>query len=426
MQIIGIDIGTTSICGIAMDTELGVVLRSKTVNSYAFIEGNKPFEKLQSPEKIISLAKEILDSLICKETVAVGVTGQMHGIVYTDKNGKAISPLYTWQDERGNQQYKGTTYAEYLGSFSGYGNVTDFYNCENGLRPQEAIAYCTIHDYFVMQLCGLKRPLIHASDAASFGLYDLQNNRFDYEVNADIVTDYCIAGTYQNIPVSIAVGDNQASVFSTLADEENVLLNVGTGSQVSIISDHIVESDNIETRPYFENKFLVVGAALCGGRAYSILKDFYAQILGYVTEVTEEQVYAIMSRMLSSIENTSLKVDTRFAGTRKNAHITGSITGITTENFTPAEITLGVLDGMASELYGMYRQMQTLKSGVVGSGNGIRKNKHFVKIAEAKFGTAMKIPAHMEEAAVGAALFAAIACGIFKNAHEAQQLIRYI
>lgn len=38
----------------------------------------------------------------------------------------------------------------------------------------------------------------------------------------------------------------------------------------------------------------------------------------------------------------------------------------------------------------------------------------------------MKIPAHMEEAAVGAALFAAIACGIFKNAHEAQQLIRYI
>lgn len=187
-----------------------------------------------------------------------------------------------------------------------------------------------------------------------------------------------------------------------------------------------MESDNIETRPYFENKFLVVGAALCGGRAYSILKDFYAQILGYVTEVTEEQVYAIMSRMLSSIENTSLKVDTRFAGTRKNAHITGSITGITTENFTPAEITLGVLDGMASELYGMYRQMQTLKSGVVGSGNGIRKNKHFVKIAEAKFGIAMKIPAHMEEAAVGAALFAAIACGIFKNAHEAQQLIRYI
>lgn len=95
--------------------------------------------------------------------------------------------------------------------------------------------------------------------------------------------------------------------------------------------------------------------------------------------MTEEQVYAIMSRMLSSIENTSLKVDTRFAGTRKNAHITGSITGITTENFTPAEITLGVLDGMASELYGMYRQMQTLKSGVVGSGNGIRQEQTFCK-----------------------------------------------
>ncbi len=426
MQIIGIDIGTTSICGIAMDAERGIVLRSETVNSYAFIEENEPFEKLQSPEKIVSLAMGILDSLICGETVAIGVTGQMHGIVYTDENGKAISPLYTWQDERGNQPYKGTTYAKYLGSFSGYGNVTDFYNRENGLRPQEAVAYCTIHDYFVMRLCSLKRPLIHASDAASFGLYDLQNNRFDYEVNADIVTDYHMAGTYHNIPVSVAIGDNQASVFSTLEDEENVLLNVGTGSQVSVISDHIVEGDNIETRPYFENKFLVVGAALCGGRAYSVLKDFYAQILGHVTQVKEEQIYAIMSSMLSAIERTSLTVDTRFAGTRKNAHITGSITGITTENFTPAEMTLGVLDGMVSELYGLYRQMRIRKSGMVGSGNGIRKNEHFVKIAQAKFGTEMKIPAHMEEAAVGAAFFAAIASGIFGNASEAQQFIRYI
>lgn len=281
-------------------------------------------------------------------------------------------------------------------------------------------------DYFVMQLCGLKRPLIHVSDAASFGLYDLQNKRFDYEVNADIVTDHYIAGIYRNIPVSIAVGDNQASVFSTLADEENVLLNIGTGSQISIISDRIIKGENIETRPYFENKFLVVGAALCGGRAYSALKDFYAQILGYVTEVTEEQVYAIMSSALSSIENTSLKVDTRFAGTRNNAHITGSITGITTEIFTPAEITLGVLDSMVSELYGMYRQMQTLKSGVVGSDNGIRKNAHLVKVVETRFGTAMIIPAHMEEAAVGAAFFAAISCKIFRNAQEAQHLIRYV
>lgn len=35
--------------------------------------------------------------------------------------------------------------------------------------------------------------------------------------------------------------------------------------------------------------------------------------------------------------------------------------------------TLGVLDSMVSELYGMYRQMQTLKSGVVGSGKPVMR-----------------------------------------------------
>ena len=51
---------------------------------------------------------------------------------------------------------------KYLNSFSGYGNVTDFYNKENGLRPEKAKYFCTIHDYFVMHLTGLTKPVIKA------------------------------------------------------------------------------------------------------------------------------------------------------------------------------------------------------------------------------------------------------------------------
>ncbi|MBO5909404.1 MAG: hypothetical protein J6Q67_06505, partial [Clostridia bacterium] len=109
MQIIGIDIGTTSICGVVIDAKTGKVLKSKTVNSDAFIKSDKNFEKIQSADKIIKLATEISESFISKETVSIGVTGQMHGIVYTDKDGNAVSPLYTWQDLRGNEPYKNTT-----------------------------------------------------------------------------------------------------------------------------------------------------------------------------------------------------------------------------------------------------------------------------------------------------------------------------
>lgn len=425
MQAIGIDIGTTSICGIVIDISDGKIIKSVTKNSNAFIDSCAEWEKIQSVNKIIEQAFEIINGFVNEKTTVIGVTGQMHGIVYIDKDGNAISPLYTWQDERGNLQYKGTTYAKYLNSCSGYGNVTDFYNRENGIRPENAVTYCTIHDYFVMKLCGLKSPIIHTSDAASFGCYDLKTNSFTYDYFPEITGDYRIAGKYKDIPVSIAIGDNQASVFSAISEDE-ILINVGTGSQVSVVSDKISEGINIETRPYFENKYLIVGAALCGGRAYSILKDFYSEIIGYTTNIDEGAVYDIMNKMLAKTEKPTLKADTRFAGTRADNKISGSVTGITTQNFKPGELVYAVLDGMVSELYGMYGEMKVKRCGVVGSGNGIRKNSALVKIAEEKFISKMKIPVHLEEAAVGAALFGLIANGNFKNAVEAKKLIKYL
>ena len=425
MKAIGIDIGTTSVCGVVVDVESGKLLDSRTKNSNAFLNGCAEWEKIQSVEKIMSVATEILDDFIDEDIAVIGVTGQMHGIVYTDECGNAVSPLYIWQDGRGNMPYKETTYAKYLNSFSGYGNVTDFYNRENGKRPENVVSYCTIHDYFVMQLCGLRKPLMHSSDAASFGCYDLQKNKFNYDCNVDITADYCIAGEYKGIPVSVAIGDNQASVFSTLANEENILLNIGTGSQVSIISDTPVVADNIETRPYFEGKYLIVGSALCGGRAYSLLKNFYSEIFGYIENTDDDKVYEIMNRMLEKADKSELKVDTRFAGTRQNPELCGSISGITTENFNPSQLTLGVLEGMATELFDMYSLMYCEKCGIVGSGNGIRKNPTLVKVFEDMFNSEMKIPKHLEEAAFGAALFGLVSCGVFENANEAQKLIKY-
>lgn len=418
MNIVGIDIGTTSICGISLDADTGKIIKSYTKNSEAFIKTPNAWEKIQSVEKIMEVAKDILEKIIDADTAVIGVTGQMHGIVYTDKDANAISPLYTWQDGRGNLEYKGTTYAEYLKSNTGYGAVTDFYNRINGIRPENAVSYCTIHDYLVMKLCELKMPVIHESDSKSFGECDMFVNP------AEVVSGYNIAGKYKGIPVGVAIGDNQASVFSTVSDEDSILLNVGTGSQISVISDIPVIGENIETRPYFDGKYLIVGAALCGGRAYSLLKDFYKSIINEFNDADSDAVYAMMNKISDETES-ELVIDTRFDGTRSDKSVTGSITGITTENFTPGRVTSGVLKGMIAELFGMYEKMGVKKTGLVGSGNGIRKNPALVRCAERMFGSEMKIPMHMEEAAYGAALFAGVSAGVFKNSEEAHKLIRY-
>ena len=132
-----------------------------------------------------------------------------------------------------------------------------------------------------------------------------------------------------------------------------------------------------------------------------------------------------MNRMIEKLDKSELTVDTRFAGTRSDTELCGSINGITTDNLTPSQLTLGMLEGMASELFEMFTQMKTKKCGIVGSGNGIRKNPALVKAFEQKFDSAMKIPEHLEEASVGAALFGLVSCGFFKNAKDAQKLIKY-
>ena len=239
MKAIGIDIGTTGISGVLLDGESGALLRAITKNSNAFVESAASYERIQSVDKILSVADGILEELLEDGVGVIGVTGQMHGILYYDKNGQAVSPLYTWQDHRAALPYGESTYAEHLGTRVGYGCATDFYNRENGIVPKEAVGFCTVYDYLVMCLARLKRAPIHTTSAASFGCFDLCKKTFTNGLHADIKDGYALAGSYRGIPISVGIGDNQASVLSTLTNEDFALLNVGTGSQISVVSGEI-------------------------------------------------------------------------------------------------------------------------------------------------------------------------------------------
>ena len=419
MRVVGIDIGTTSTCGISFDLDKQEAVNVITKNTNAFIKTDNPWKKIQSVKRITDISKEILDELLTDDTVSIGITGQMHGIVYTDRNGSAISPLYTWQDARGTLPYGDKTYCEHLDCPSGYGSVTDFYNRVNGIRSKEAVAYCTIGDYFAMYICGVKKPLIHITNSASFG------NK-DSLVSDAVITNGCeTVGTYKNIPVSVAIGDNQASVFASLKDENDVLVNIGTGSQVSLVTDTPIDCKSVEVRPYFDGKYLIVGAALCGGRAYAVLKDFYLGVLN-AANVAVHDVYSIMSTMIDEKSETTLKADTRFEGTRTDGTVRGSISNISTSNFTAPDLTYAVLCGIANELYEMYSDTKIKCKGIVASGNGIRFNRSLQRIVESRFGGKLKIPVCTEDAAFGAALFSLLSIQYFSSVKEVQSFVRYI
>ncbi|HEY3323013.1 MAG TPA: FGGY family carbohydrate kinase [Planctomycetota bacterium] len=234
MKFIGIDTGTTSICGVAMDMRTGKI-RSVYLDNASWIRSRRPWEHIQDPAKIESTVRWILGELLAaREPIAgIGLTGQMHGILYVRGDGAATGPLYTWQDGRGGLPLgRGArSYAEELSERTGYrlapgfGMVTHWYNLKNGLVPRDAHGFCTIHDYLVMRLAGRKTPLMDPTDAASLGVFDLKDNVFDRNaltdagIGLDLLPEVASSGTsagrHVGVPVYTGVGDNQASFLSS-------------------------------------------------------------------------------------------------------------------------------------------------------------------------------------------------------------------
>ncbi len=424
MKAIGLDIGTTAICGILLDLESGEVLKTESRKNDTFIKGCT-FEALQSPEKIIAKLNDILEALYTSDINVIGVTGQMHGIVYTDKDGNAVSPLYTWQDRRGDEPYCGITYALFLSSHSGYGNVTNFYNRVNSLIPEGAVHFCTIHDYAVMKLTGRKAPLVHISDAASFGCYDLGSQSFilNEPLLPETVNDAVTAGTWRGIPVAVAIGDNQASFIGCGCSEDDVLVNIGTGAQVSLSAKGKKAPLGMELRPLNGTQDILVGSSLCGGRAFAALEGFFGEVLE-MAGIERIPLYGAMEKSARCAVNTEMSFETLFRGTRSEPDRKASITNITEDNFTPGDMVYSCLKGISRELYNMYSECASA-SRLVASGNCVRKTALLREIIAEDFSMRLLVPHHCEEASFGAALFASVACGIYRSIKEAERIVQY-
>ena len=451
MNILGIDIGTTTVTCLMLDTRKKQVIGSCTLKNDSFIEG-KAFERLQDPEAIINTVKKGINEVCCDLSPdAIGVTGQMHGILYLDKAHKPCSPLMIWQDERGNEIYEnGETYAQYLTratgikAASGFGLTTHFYNLKNALVPENALMLCTIHDYLVSVLTNQK-PVTHSSDAGSLGFFDLEKLDFDEkalsiagidpEFLPEVFSETVVAGKTNcdflpdGIPVSVAIGDNQASFLGSVAEpEKSVLVNVGTGSQVSFVTKCTTCPEGGEIRHLTDDEYIFVGASLCGGRAYAILKNFFSLCADFLGG-SDDNLYQKMDELSEkALNNTNkLTVNCEFCGTRENPEKRGFIDNIGDDNFTPENLAFGVLKGVSTELCDMYKIASELSENtpekLVCSGNGLRKSDLWRRIFSNDFKLSAELPLHSEEAAVGSCVFACAASKIYTDINASRDAL---
>lgn len=442
---IGIDIGTTTVSATAYDLTNRSQPEACAVPHRSYVRSEGRSE--QAVSVILATAESLLDRMLeaYPHAVSIGITGQMHGIVYVDGAGCPVSELINWQDKRADEPLSGGESAceQILARTgcriaTGYGLATHYHGVQTGEIPSAAVGFCSIMDLFAMRLTGEVRPMTHTSVAASFGLFDVERGAFmtdavralgmDPAFLPRVTGESCVVGTYRGIPVAVAIGDNQASVLGSIRENgRSLLVNVGTGSQVSAVGGYRAVSGDVELRPFIEGRYLICGSALCGGFAYGMLERFFREYAASAG-LAEASQYEVMNRLAAEAYGRGeegLTVDTCFAGKRSDPDRRGAILGIDRQNFTPSALILGVLRGMCEELYGLYDAFGEARSHVVASGGGVKRNAILQRILADRFGMTVSLLDMEEEAAVGAALFSALAAGKLSYGDGFAEFIRY-
>lgn len=471
---LGVDLGTTSITAVIVDTGSREVVAHEVVENDAEVtsaddraKGRSEWDIEQMARTALGAAAAVVERADGPEVAAIGVTGQQHGMILLDADSQPVGPFIGWQDARCQEPLEdgrstidrmlelGGDGFQHSGCVPaiGYMASTLFWLTRRNLVPPGAVA-CFAPDYLVSRLCG-EPPTADPTNAAGAGVYHVAEGRWNAElisalglqesqfprvrpscqVAGELRTDAShVTGLPGGLPVAVGCGDNQASFAGSVGDHANsVLVNIGTGGQISAFVEEPVRSPNLDLRPFLGEGFLLVGAGLCGGRSYRALRDFIERVGRDVYGLTDVTgLYDRLTDLAQAVPPGAdgLRCQPIFAGTRREPERRARWQGMSEANFAPGHLARALLEGLAEQFQLLYGDMLDVGVGdrgtLVGSGNGIRKNRLLREILAQRFDLPLNVARHTEEAAVGAALTAAVAAGEFADIGAASRhFVRY-
>lgn len=432
---LGIDIGTTSVAAVVIGRSSNERLFALSKNHEAgILLSDGIFE--QDSHKVFSTLISIISDIpsdIKEKITSIGVTGQMHGVILF--NNQKSSNLVTWQDKRASKSGK----LSEINQINGCEHLKDgfafttLYMIKDQFPDYE---HCgTIQDYFVWLLTGKpERVSIDFTDAASWGIYNLNTNIWDDDaisklgIPKGILPQIVPCGTKvgvlsdewanklgltSKIPVTAAIGDNQASIIGS--SDDGLILTIGTGNQLSVVLEREVAfslepKPTYELRPFINNKLLAVSAPLSGGSSWKFLVDsirMWIKELDLTPDWTDDIVYEKIDNLaLKSIEKNNLPVfDPSILGERWDINKRGHVSNINLDNFSLSEISASLAIGIMRNLKGnLPESVVTSQTKLIANGNAVHKSKALQKAIEIIFGIKPTLMNSQEEAATGAAI----------------------
>ena len=420
--LVGIDVGTSGVKALALSPTGDVLARAE--RDYP-LSAPRPGWAEQDPEDWWAATRSALGELGV-EPASIGLSGQMHGLVVLDREGRILRPAILWNDQRTAaecEEIEARLGLERLIELTGNRALTGFTAPKLlWLRNREPGTFARIRrvllpkDYVRFRMSG--EHAIDVADASGTLLFDVGNRRWSEDVleALELPRDW-LPDTHECTEVA-AAGDQAAGALGVGVDRPGAL-------SVVLGTSGVVFAALPEYRPEPEARlhtfchavpgtWHAMGVMLSAAGSLQWLRRAlggvpYEALLGDA-EAWQPGVEGLLFQPYLQGERTP----------HADPDARGAFVGLTSRHDRGA-LVRATLEGVA---YGLRDSLELLRSlGVEArvarvSGGGAR-SELWLRIVAAVLGIPLERTEVEEGAAYGAALLGGVRAGVFADAHEA-------
>ena len=465
--IIGIDIGTSGCKTVLIDSD-GKVVTSAFKDYPLYVERHGWSE--QEPDDwwdaVCTTLKQVMDEdeSYASRLKAVGLTGQMHGLVALDAQGNVLRRSILWNDQRTDEQCREITEAAgglenllritnnpMLPGYTGgkilwlrkyepeiYGRISKFLNPKDFIRYKMTGVYAT-----------------EVSDASGTGLFDVMNRRWAFEmfeilnipkqwapdayesieitgrVSRDIAEK---TGLPEGLPV---VGGGGDSVIQTLGagviNSKNLMTTIGTAGIISTALEKYIPNADGRVQIFcnvMPGTWHMMGVTLSAGSSLKWFRDNFGEIEQLTAEKNGIDEYEILSEMAASAPPGSkgLLFLPYLGGERcpyADPKLKAALIGLS-YNTGKAEIIRSIMEGVILSFWDVntiFKELGMDFKAISVSGGGAQSRLWRQIHADIFKKEVLTVDASREGAAYGAAMVAAVGSGVWDSFEQGLEVM---
>jgi len=456
--ILALDQGTSSSRSLLVDQNL-VVLAQASVPLKSFFP--QPGWVEQDPWEVWGTQKKTIDLVLeqagvsLDQVTAIGITNQRETTIAWNKDtGEPLGPAIVWQCRRttGHCQslkdqgleplYRAKTGLVLDPYFSGtkMAWMLEHYPKARGLAAQGKLAFGTVDSWLVYNLSDRKAHVTDASNASRTLLFDLHQRAWDVElteplgiplsslpevVDSSGVLAYSSAKFGAEVPIAGIAGDQQASLFGQACFKPGMAKNTygtgcfmltNTGSQPLTSKNGLLSTLGWQIDG--QATYALEGSVFMGGALLQWLRDQ----MGFFEEVTQTE-----SMALAVPDNGGVYLVPAFAGLGAphwDPYARGLLIGLT-QHTNKNHVVRAALEAIAYQTAELALAMEAdfgkplTELRIDGGGSN---NAFLCQFQADLLGFEVTRPEHLESTALGAAMLAGLATGVWGGVDELSRL----